>query len=155
MTRPGEEPRAGAPRGDCAPRRQLAALLRSVLADAANPLRPPRGPRGNWLLLDVVESRREPLLGLAAWIEHPRPVSSVGLARLHRLLADATGPLYSRASARTLDEMIWWVADGLQLCPPHDWQCPVVMKVDPGQVAWTCTLCGAIATTDGLAARPA
>jgi hypothetical protein len=30
-------------------------------------------------------------------------------------------------------------------CPPHDWGCPVVMKVDPRSVAWTCASCGAIA----------
>jgi hypothetical protein len=32
-------------------------------------------------------------------------------------------------------------------CPPHRWGCPVVMKVDPRSVAWTCGSCGAIATT--------
>jgi hypothetical protein len=31
-------------------------------------------------------------------------------------------------------------------CPPHTWGCPVVMKVDPRSVAWTCSGCGAIAT---------
>jgi hypothetical protein len=31
-------------------------------------------------------------------------------------------------------------------CPPHVWGCPVVMKVDPRSVAWTCASCGAIAT---------
>ena len=34
-----------------------------------------------------------------------------------------------------------------QRCPPHTWGCPVVMKVDPRSVAWTCATCGAIATT--------
>ena len=32
-------------------------------------------------------------------------------------------------------------------CPPHLWGCPVVMKMDPRSVAWTCASCGAIATT--------
>jgi hypothetical protein len=32
-------------------------------------------------------------------------------------------------------------------CPPHAWGCPVVMKVDPRSVAWTCAHCGAITTT--------
>jgi len=32
-------------------------------------------------------------------------------------------------------------------CPPHAWGCPVVMKVDPRSVAWTCASCGAIITT--------
>jgi hypothetical protein len=31
-------------------------------------------------------------------------------------------------------------------CPPHAWGCPVVMKVDPRSVAWTCAHCGAIVT---------
>jgi len=31
-------------------------------------------------------------------------------------------------------------------CPPHVWGCPVVMKLDPRSVAWTCAGCGAIAT---------
>ena len=39
-------------------------------------------------------------------------------------------------------------------CPPHDWRCPVVMKLDPEHVAWTCAGCGAIATTDSRAVRP-
>jgi hypothetical protein len=33
------------------------------------------------------------------------------------------------------------------VCPPHLWGCPVVMKVDPRSVAWTCASCGAIVTT--------
>jgi hypothetical protein len=31
-------------------------------------------------------------------------------------------------------------------CPPHAWGCPVVMKLDPRSVAWTCAGCGAIIT---------
>jgi hypothetical protein len=31
-------------------------------------------------------------------------------------------------------------------CPPHAWGCPVVMKLDPPSVAWTCAGCGAIVT---------
>jgi hypothetical protein len=31
-----------------------------------------------------------------------------------------------------------------QYCPPHDWSCPVLMKLDPQSVAWTCKGCGAI-----------
>jgi len=43
-----------------------------------------------------------------------------------------------------------------QVCPPHAWGCPVVMKVDPRSVAWTCASCGAIATTAvGADAPPA
>jgi hypothetical protein len=39
-------------------------------------------------------------------------------------------------------------------CPPHAWGCPVVMKVDPRMVAWTCAGCGAIATVPVGAAPP-
>jgi hypothetical protein len=41
------------------------------------------------------------------------------------------------------------------LCPPHDWRCPVIMKLDPEHVAWTCARCGAMALSDDLALRPA
>jgi len=40
-------------------------------------------------------------------------------------------------------------------CPPHTWGCPVVMKVDPRSVAWTCASCGAIATVPVGAPPPA
>ena len=40
------------------------------------------------------------------------------------------------------------------LCPPHDWRCPVIMKLDPEHVAWTCAHCGAMALSDDLALRP-
>ncbi len=39
-------------------------------------------------------------------------------------------------------------------CPPHDWRCPVIMKLDPDHVAWTCAHCGAMALTDDLALKP-
>lgn len=41
------------------------------------------------------------------------------------------------------------------LCPPHNWRCPVIMKLDPDHVAWTCARCGAMALSDDLALRPA
>ena len=41
------------------------------------------------------------------------------------------------------------------LCPPHEWRCPVIMKLDPDHVAWTCARCGAMALSDDLALRPA
>jgi hypothetical protein len=39
-------------------------------------------------------------------------------------------------------------------CPPHTWDCPVLMKLDPLAVAWTCGSCGAIVTTPVGAPRP-
>jgi hypothetical protein len=41
------------------------------------------------------------------------------------------------------------------LCPPHAWRCPVIMKLDPDHVAWTCARCGAMGLSDDLALRPA
>ena len=64
------------------------------------------------------------------------------------------GPLYGASSERSLGEVVWWVADGLQVCPPHSWGCPVIMKLDPEHVAWTCGRCGAIARTNDCAVRP-
>jgi hypothetical protein len=40
-------------------------------------------------------------------------------------------------------------------CPPHAWGCPVVMKVDPRLVAWTCASCAAITTVPAGAPPPA
>lgn len=44
--------------------------------------------------------------------------------------------------------------DDDHVCPPHLWGCPVVMKVDPRSVAWTCASCGAITTTAAGAESP-
>jgi hypothetical protein len=44
---------------------------------------------------------------------------------------------------------------GRYACPPHDWGCPVILKLDPDHVAWTCGRCGALANTDDPAVRPA
>lgn len=39
-------------------------------------------------------------------------------------------------------------------CSPHTWDCPVLMKLDPSAVAWTCAGCGAIVTAPVGAPRP-
>jgi hypothetical protein len=135
-------------------RRQLGCSLRRVVADAES-------PRAVLLSSAVPMHRRavvgwrEALLGVAERLEQPGPVNPCGVARTLVLLTDGTGPLYNRGSERSLSEMVWWVADGLQLCPPHAWGCPVIMKLDPEHVAWTCGRCGAIATTGDPAVRPA
>jgi hypothetical protein len=98
---------------------------------------------------------REALLGLADRLEHAALVNPCGVARALTLLTDGLGPLYNASSQRSMSAMIWWIADGLQLCPPHRWGCPVVMKLDPDHVAWTCGRCGAIAQTSDLAVSPA
>ena len=104
---------------------------------------------------DRVIRWREGLLGLADRLARPGPVNVCGVARATELMTDGTGPLYSSLSGMSLGEAIWWVADGLALCPPHTWGCPVVIKLDPEHVAWTCTRCGTIATTADPAVRPA
>ena len=135
-------------------RRRFARLLRAITdGQEAGPA--PDGSTDPPVLWDLIDARREPLLGLAECLERARPVGSLGLARLHLLITDWSGPLYDCACARSLDDAIWWVVDGLRTCPPHEWRCPVVMKVDPAHVAWTCSLCGAIATSDDMAAKPA
>lgn len=97
---------------------------------------------------------REGLLGLAERLERPGPFNASGVARLGMLLSDGLGPLYNPNSERSVSEVIWWVADGLAPCPPHSWASPVVMKVDPEHVAWTCARCGAISLTDNPTVRP-
>lgn len=138
---------------DPAARRQLACSLRRLLADAEDPRAALLGSSVP-VLGDVVMPWREALLGLAERLEQTEPVNPLGLARMRVVLTDGMGPFYNRASERSLGEMVWWIADGLQLCPPHDWRCPVVVKLDPCDVAWTCARCGAI-TTEDQAARPA
>jgi hypothetical protein len=39
-------------------------------------------------------------------------------------------------------------------CPPHSWDCPVVMKLDPRFIAWTCAKCGEITTVPVGPTRP-
>ncbi|MGA2321054.1 MAG: hypothetical protein ABSG95_09995 [Solirubrobacteraceae bacterium] len=134
--------------------RELACSLRQIVAKAENPRAALLGSTVP-MVREVLIAWREALLGLAEWLEQPVPVNSLGVARVQVLVTDGTGPLYNPASERSLDEAIWWVADGLQLCPPHDWRCPVIIKLDPDHVAWTCARCGAIATTDDPAVRPA
>lgn len=43
-----------------------------------------------------------------------------------------------------LAEMIWWVADGMRACPPHEWASPVHTKLEPDVTAWTCRICGSV-----------
>lgn len=135
-------------------RRRLARSLRRVVAEADRP----RGPRLEPTvptLRDAVVRSREALLGLAERLEQPVPMSATAIARVRVLLSDGTGPLYSRQATQSLSDMVWWVADGLALCTAHDWRCPVIMKTDPGHVAWTCARCGATAASDSFTALPA
>ena len=118
---------------------------------AAHPASQPRGCAG---ARRRRRARREALLGLAERLEQPVPTNPCGVARALVLLTNGAGPLQTRASERPIDEVIWWVADGLQSCPPHDWECPVIVKLDPDHVAWTCAHCGVIGTSEDPAVRP-
>lgn len=133
-------------------RHELAISLRLIVAHAE---RPHAGLSCVHVKPEAVLPWREGLLGLAERLERPGAVNPCGVARALALLTDAGGPLYTSAREPSLGEMVWWVADGLRLCPPHRWGCPVVMKADPEHVAWTCGLCGVITTTDDPAVRPA
>jgi len=135
-------------------RRQLARSLRRAVASAERPAEafvtaavPVRRP--------TIVPSCQGLLGLAERLEQDVPLNPRGVARALVLLTDAAGPLYSAGSERSMSEAVWWVADGLQGCPPHAWGCPKVMKLDPDYVAWTCGRCGAIATTGDPAVKPA
>ena len=134
--------------------RVLARSLRQVVAKAES-RRAAQFGAGVPVARDAVTAWREALLGLAERLEEPALASPRGIARVQVLLTDGASPLYNPASERSIGEAVWWVADGLQLCPPHAWGCPVIIKLDPAHVGWTCGRCGAIATTDDAAVRPA
>ena len=134
-------------------RRRIARALRATAVSArrrhpgplcsAVPLRP------------GAEQWGEALVGLAERLERPVALNVCGIARALEFLSDGAGPLYNSNCAISIEDAIWRIADGLALCPPHAWGCPVTMKIDPGHVAWTCSRCGAIATTGDQAVRPA
>jgi hypothetical protein len=136
-------------------RRELAGSLRRVVGESEHPRTVTLPPSTVPVLRTVVASWREGLLGLAERLERPGPIHRCGVARVLGLLADVSGPLYSADAERSMEDWIWWIADGLQPCPPHDWRSPVITKIDPEHVAWTCAQCGAIATTDDPSVRPA
>lgn len=135
-------------------RRQLARSLRRVVGDAQDPVRA-RVSAVVPASREAVLAWREGLLGLADRLERPGSVNPSGVARVLNLLTDPSGPLYNIDSDRSMNEALWWVADGLQRCPPHDWRCPVVMKRDPEHVAWTCARCGASSLSDDSGLSPA
>jgi hypothetical protein len=140
--------------GDLTRRRQLARSMRRLVAEAG---RPAPNALSSTVPVDrtAIDRCREGLLGIAERLERSGPANPCGVARVAVLLADGASPLYFPAAERSLDDALWWIADGLQPCPPHEWDCPVIMKLDPEHVAWTCRRCGAIALTDDLSVRPA
>ena len=135
-------------------RRRLARSLRSALepVEARRVLPHSAVIRADQLALAELG---QGLLGVADRLDRPEPMPATAVARVAVLLCDGAGPLYNSASARSLTEELWAIADAMAgHCPPHAWGCPVVMKVDPDHVAWTCARCGRMALSNDLAARP-
>jgi len=64
----------------------------------------------------AVLSWRQGLLGLADRLEQDGPLNPCGVARTVLLLTDGTGPLYNPSPFRSMEQSMWWIADGLQ---PH------------------------------------
>jgi hypothetical protein len=98
---------------------RVARSLRGVVAKAK------RAPGGLGSAVPVCRSTvlawREGLLGLADRLEQPGALSACGVARALDLLTDGTGPPYNPAPEHPIEELIWWVADGLAPCQPHTW----------------------------------
>ncbi|HEX4110169.1 MAG TPA: hypothetical protein VHX88_18710 [Solirubrobacteraceae bacterium] len=119
---------------------ELAGSLRRLLAE------PGRRPS--------LADSREALLGLAERLERGERLNACGVARVLLLLTDVAGPLYHPSPERSMSELVWWIADGLASCPPHAWGCPVIAKLDPEHVTWTCAFCGAMSVTGGAEEHP-
>jgi hypothetical protein len=146
---------------DPAVRSAVATALRHVVQDAMEPyavLTPVRLRRTAVLVSlrqDEVREWRQGVRGLVERLEGSAAVNPSGVARARMLLTDGAGPLYNPNAERDLGETLWWIADGLALCPPHRWGCPVIAKLDPEHVAWTCERCGAVAMTVDFTVKPA
>jgi hypothetical protein len=138
---------------DVRTRRHLAQSLRRLVAGVQVP-RPVAISSAVPACRGAVAPWCEALLGIAERLERPGPLNPRGVARALVLLTDGASPLFNSHSERTVGDAVWWVADGLQPCPPHAWSCPVTMKLDPERVAWTCERCGAIQTSDDRAIWP-
>lgn len=93
----------------------------------------------------AVRTWAQPLHGIADRFHHHLP--SRRAQQLTRGLVAAARA--EELPPEALGEMIWAIADAMQMCPPHDWDCPIVSKVDPEHVTWTCRNCGAIAAGIG------
>jgi hypothetical protein len=90
----------------------LARSLREVVAQAESPRRVVLSSTVPVVRRFVVPWR-EALLGLAERLEQPGPINPCGVARVLDLLTDGSGPLYNPAPPRSIEEVTWWIADGL------------------------------------------
>jgi len=100
--------------------------------------------------LTAIIDWRHGLRTIADLLESSPVVGASGAERA-LVLVDATRR--PTLDSPALAELVWWVMDGVQVCPPHEWGCPIVAKLAPDEVTWTCRRCGAIAR--GSAAAPA
>jgi hypothetical protein len=95
-------------------RRRLARSLRWVAESDPDRLSPFSSP-SQVAPAPAVYLWREAFVGLAERLESSAPINVCGIARLIELLADGLGPLYNRDTETRLGEVIWWVADGLEV----------------------------------------
>jgi hypothetical protein len=132
-------------------RKQLARSLReAVEADG-----PPRSRRTALGGVKIAGHWGNALLGIADWLEHADEINRLGFSRAAALVTEACGASFDEADESDgLGELIWWVADGMQLCPPHEWGCPVISKLQPERTAWTCRRCGRVSMSSDLAQQP-
>ena len=130
-------------------RRRVAASLRAAVHDAETSRPPHLGSRVP-VSRGAVIPLREGLIGLAERLESTARVNPRGVARALDLVTDGTSPLFTASREHDqLIEALWEIVDALNLCPPHAWSCPVIMKLDPEFVAWTCAHCGTTAKSPG------
>jgi hypothetical protein len=97
-------------------RHELAIQMRTAIAAAEHP---GTALRFGSVRRDTVIASREGLLGLAERLENGDAINPCGVARARALLTDKSGPLYSCLSGASVRDALWWIADGLRLCPPH------------------------------------
>jgi len=120
----GVAPEAGAPLalrahalGEPRMRLALARGVQRVLDDARSPQRPSRS-RVPVCKVEVVAAADQ-LDELAKRLRSPRLLSSRGLARVHLLLSDGGGPLYSRGAIRELRAAVSDAREALE--PSLEW----------------------------------
>ena len=99
-----------------ATRMALARAISRILREATTPLRRNQAPLVD--LHSVREVERD-LVGLVDQLVAPAPVSARGVALVHELLVDGSGPLYLRHSQRELSAVIRTAT--LALDPDADW----------------------------------
>jgi len=93
-------------------RRQLSRRLRHVVRLAERPSRPP-----NWSVpicrSEVIRVRAE-LEALADRLISPEPVEATGMARVHLLVTDGSGPVYHRHRSGELARALREAFEGLE-----------------------------------------